>query len=132
MEGVAGIGKSTLGEYACQKWTTKEFLTESVLLFLLPLRDFNLQNIKHLHEFLALIHPGDKSLVEELEANKGEGTAFWLDGWDEIASTLDDQSSFFEKLVSGEILPKARVIVTSRPWATDYIKKFLENQPSAH
>ncbi len=132
VEGVAGVGKSTLGEYACRKWTTKEFLTDSVLLFLLPLRDFNLQNIKHLHELLALIHPGDKSLVEELEANKGEGTAFWLDGWDEIASTLDGRSSFFEKLVSGEILPKARVIVTSRPWATDYIKKILDNQPSQH
>ena len=47
--------------------------------------------------------------MEELEANKGEGMAFWFDGWDEIASSLGGHSSIFEQLVSGKILPKARV-----------------------
>ncbi len=129
VEGAPGVGKTTFSLEACIKWANKELLKDTTILFLLPLRDFNVQNIHNLDELVSLINPGDKSLVEELEANKGEGTAFWLDGWDEIASTLDDQSCFFKKLVSGEILPKARVIVTSRPWATDYIKK---RKPSQH
>ena len=129
VEGAPGVGKTTFSLEACIKWANKKLLKDTAILFLLPLRDFNIQNINNIHELVALINSGDKSLVEELEANKGEGTAFWLDGWDEIASILDDQSSFFEKLVSGEILPKARVIVTSRSWATDYIKK---RQPSQH
>ncbi len=129
VEGAPGVGKTTFSLEASIKWANKELLKDTAVLFLLPLRDFNVQNINNIDELVALINPGDKSLVEELETNKGERTAFWLDGWDEIASTLDDQSPFYEKLVSGEILPKARVIVTSRPWATDYIKK---QQPSQH
>ncbi len=130
VEGAPGVGKTTFSLEVCIKWANKELLKDTALLFLLPLRDFNVQNINNIDELVALINPGDKSLVEELEAKKGEGTAFWLDGWDEIASTrLDDESFFYKKLVSGEILPKARVIVTSRPWATDYIKK---RKPSQH
>ncbi len=116
VEGAPGVGKTTFSLQASIKWANKELLKDTAVLFLLPLRDFNVQSINNIDELVALINPGDKLLVEELEANKGEETAFWLDGWDEIASTLDDQSSFYEKLVSGEILPKARVIVTSRPW----------------
>ncbi len=128
VEGAPGVGKTTFSLEACIKWANKELLKDTAILFLLPLRDFNVQNINNLDELLSLINLEDKSLVEELEANKGEDTSFWLDGWDEIASTLDDQSCFFKKLVSGEILPKARVIVTSRPWATDYIKTCQPSQ----
>ena len=128
VEGAPGVGKTTFSIEACIKWANKELLKDTAILLLLPLRDFNIQNISHLHELVALISPKDTSLVDDLEANKGEGTTLWLDGWDEIASTLDGRS-FYEQLVSGEILPKARVIVTSRPWATDYIKN---RQPSQH
>ncbi|XP_064390669.1 uncharacterized protein LOC135338460 isoform X1 [Halichondria panicea] len=130
VEGAPGVGKITFSLEACIKWANKELLKDTAILFLLPLRDRNVQNINNIDELVALIiNSRDKSLVEELEANKGAGTAFWLDGWDEIASTLHGQSSFFDDLVSGEILPKARVIVTSRPWATENIKK---RQPSQH
>ena len=88
--------------------------------------------LSSLQQLLALITPEYKSLMEELEANAGEGMAFWLDGWDELASSLDGHSSIYEQLVSGLILPKARVIVTSRSWATDSIKKQLDQQPSQH
>ena len=99
---------------------------------LFPLRDYNLRNVTNLLELFALITPNYKSLMEELESNKGEGIVFWLNGWDEIASSLDGHSSIYEQLVSGEVLLKARVIVTSRSWATDYIKEQLDKQPSQH
>ena len=109
-----------------------EILTDISLLALFPLRDYNLKNVTNLLELLALITPEYKSLMEELEANKGVGMAFWFDGWDELASSLDGHSSIYEQLVYGQILPKARVIVTSRSWASNYIKKQLDQQPSQH
>ena len=132
LEGAPGSGKTFFSFDAVLKWMKKEILTDISLLALFPLRDYNLRKVTNLLELLALITPDHESLMEELEANKGEGMAFWFDGWDEIASSLDGHSSIYELLVSGEILPKARVIVTSRSWATDYIKEQQDQQPSQH
>ena len=132
IEGAPGVGKTTFSWKVCQMWGRKEILQNLSTLVLLPLRDHGLKEITNLGELLAHTKPGAESLVEEIEANKGEGIAFWLDGWDEIASTLDGHSSIYEHLVSGEVLPKATVIVSSRPWATNYIKQQLDKRPSQH
>ena len=132
IEGAPGVGKTTFSWKVCQMWGRKEILQNISTLVLLPLRDHGLKEITNLGELLANTKPGAESLVEEIEANKGEGIAFWLDGWDEIASTLDGHSSIYERLVSGEVLPKATVIVSSRPWATNCIKQQLDKRPSQH
>ena len=132
IEGAPGVGKTTFSWKVCQMWGRKEILQNISTLVLLPLRDHGLKEITNLGELLAHTKPGAESLVEEIEANKGDGIAFWLDGWDEIASTLDGNSSIYERLVSGEVLPKATVIVSSRPWATNYIKQQLDKRPSQH
>ena len=132
IEGAPGVGKTTFSWKVCQMWGRKEILQNISTLVLFPLRDHGLKEITHLGELLAHTKHEAESLVEEIEANKGEGIAFWLDGWDEIASTLDGHSSIYEHLVSGEVLPKATVIVSSRPWATNYIKQQLDKRPSQH
>ena len=132
IEGAPGVGKTTFSWKVCQMWGRKEILQNISTLVLLPLRDHGLKEITNLGELLAHTKPGAESLVEKIESNKGEGIAFWLDGWDEIASTLDGHSSVYERLVSGEVLPKATVIVSSRPWATNYIKQQLDKRPSQH
>ena len=132
IEGAPGVGKTTFSWKVCQMWGRKEILQNISTLVLLPLRDHGLKEITNLGELLAHTKPGAESLVEEIEANKGEGIAFLLDGWDEITSTLDGHSSIYERLVSGEVLPKATVIVSSRPWATNYIKQQLDKRPSQH
>ena len=132
LEGAPGSGKTTFSFDTVLKWVRNEILTDVSLLVLFPLRDYNLKNVASLLQLLALITTEYESLMEELEANKGEGMAFWFDGWDELASSLDGHSSIYEQLVSRKILPKARVIVTSRSWATNYIKKQLDQQPSQH
>ena len=132
LEGAPGSGKTTFSFDSLSKWMKKEILTDISLLALFPLRDYNLRKATNLLELLALTTPEYEPLVKELQANKGEGMAFWFDGWDEIASSLDGRSSIYERLVSGKILPKAKVIITSRSWATDYIKIHLDKQPSQH
>ena len=132
LEGAPGSGKTTFSFDAVLKWMRNEILTDISLLALFPLRDYNLKNVTSLLDLLALITPEYESLLQQLEANKGEGMAFWFDGWDEIASSLDGHSSIYEQLVSRKILPKATVIIGSRSWATHYIKKQLDQQPSQH
>ena len=132
IEGAPGVGKTTFCWKVCQMWGRKEILQKISTLVLFPLRDYGLKEITNLGELLAHTKPGAESLVEEIEANKGKGIAFWLDGWDEIASTLDGHSSIYERLVSGEVLPKATVVVSSRPWATNHIKEQLDKRPSQH
>ena len=132
VEGAPGSGKTTFSFTAVLRWTENEILTDISLLALFLLRDYNQRMVTNLQELLALITPRWQSLIEELEADEGRGMAFWFDGWDEIASSLDNYSSVYEQLVSGELLPKARVIVTSRSWATNYIKTQLDKQPSQH
>ena len=132
IEGAPGVGKTTFSWKVCQMWGRKEILQNISTLVLLPLRDHGLKEITKLGELLAHTKPGAESLVEEIVVNKGEGVAFWLDGWDEIASTLDGHSSIYERLISSEVLPKATVIVSSRPWATNYIKQQLDTRPSQH
>ena len=70
--------------------------------------------------------------MKEMQEKKGEKVAFWFDGWDEIASSLDGQSSIYEQLLSRKVLPNAKIIVTSRSWTTSYIKEHLKGQPSQH
>ena len=132
VEGAPGSGKTTFSIEIVLKWMKKEILTDISLLALFPLRDYNLRKVTELKELLILITPEYESLLEELKVNRGKGVAFWFDGWDEIASSLDSQLSIYKLLMSGELLPKARVFVTSRSWATDYIKEQLHQQPSQH
>ena len=132
IEGAPGVGKTTFSWKVCRMWGRTEILQNISTLVLFPLRDHGLKEITNLGELLAHTKPGAESLVEEIEANKGEGIAFWLDGWDEIASTLDGHSSIYERLVFGEVLPKATVIVSSRSWATNFIKQQLDKRPSQH
>ena len=132
VEGAPGVGNTTFSWEFCQTWGRKEILKNISTLVLLPLRDHGLKEVTNLGELLAHTKPGADSLVDEIEAKQGKGIAFWLDGWDEIASTLSNRSSIYKHLVTGKVLPKATVIVSSRPWATNYIKQQLDKQPSQH
>ena len=134
LEGAPGVGKTTFSRDMCLKWARNELFSDTTILALFPLRDYNLRKATNLQGLLGFIKPEiHESLTKELEVNKGQGVTFWLDGWDEIASSLaDNQLSVYKQLVSGEILPNAKVIVTSRSWATEYLKKQLETQPSQH
>ena len=53
-----------------------------------------------------------------MESSGGEGVALWLEAWDELEEETRKKSSIFLDLVQSHVLPKATVITTSRPWAT--------------
>ncbi len=67
--------------------------------------------------------------MNDLETKKSEGTVFWLDGWDEIASTLDGRSS--EQLYIASAYPKLKhgplTIYTRQPPLVRYGPKLWKS-----
>ena len=122
IEGAPGVGKTTFSEQFCYKWSQGQRLTDHKLLVLLPLRDKGVRSAKNVSDLFH--HPKlQQAIAEEVEGSGGEGVALWLEAWDELEEDMRERSSLFLKLVHGRVLPKATIIITSRPWATENIRE---------
>ena len=122
IEGAPGVGKTTFSEQFCYKWSQGQRLTDHKLLVLLPLRDKGVRSAKNVSDLFH--HPQlQQAIAEEVEGSGGEGVALWLEAWDELEEDMRERSSLFLKLVHGRVLPKATIIITSRPWATENIRE---------
>ena len=118
IEGHAGIGKTTLVKQVCKEWAEGKLLTSDKLVLLLLLRDPNVQKITDGCKLIE--HFTDYStteLYEELVKNHGADITLIIDGFDELSTELR-QYSFFRKLIEKTALPKAKIVVTSRPSAS--------------
>ena len=121
IEGAPGVGKTTFSGEFCHEWSQGKFLSDHKLLVLLPLRDNRVKSARNVSDFFQ--HPQlQQAIAEQVESSGGEGVALWLEAWDELQENKRQKSSVFLDLVHGRVLPKATVIVTSRPWATHNLK----------
>ena len=55
-----------------------------------------------------------------------------LDGFDELSDQQRTGMSFISRLLSGDILPKATLLITSRPLATVSLNQLLPHEPDQH
>ena len=121
IEGAPGVGKTTFSGEFCHEWSQGKLLSDHKLLVLLPLRDNRVKSARNVSDLFQ--HPQlQQAIAEQVESNGGEGVALWLEAWDELQENKRQKSSVFLDLVHGRVLPKATVIVTSRPWATQNLK----------
>ena len=122
IEGAPGVGKTTFSEQFCYKWSEGQLLSNHKLLVLLPLRDNRVRSAKNVSHLFQ--HPQlQQTIAQEVESCEGEGVALWLEAWDELGEEMREKSSLFLDLVCGRVLPKATVIITSRPWATKKLRE---------
>ena len=117
IEGAPGVGKTTFSDDFCYEWSQGKLLRGHKLLVLLPLRDNRVKSASNVSDLFQ--HPQlQQAIGKEVESSGGEGVALWLEAWDELEEETRKKSSIFLDLIQGRVLPKATVIITSRPWAT--------------
>ena len=118
VEGAPGVGKSTFAWELCRRWERGEIAQQYRLVLLLRLRDDRISKAQNLRDLL--YHPKD-SVCDAVEENLihtfGDKCLIILEGFDELADTCRTESSLFLKLINGQLLPLATIVVTSRPWA---------------
>ena len=129
IEGHPGIGKTTLAKEICLQWANNELLSSDKLLLLLMLRDPNVQKITSTEELIRYTLSSDQvsSVLTYLHSSNGSGVTFIIDRFDELSNKLR-RMSLFRKLIEGDSLPNARVVVTSRPSASACLHQFVHRR----
>ena len=121
VEGAPGVGKSTFAWEFCRKWMNGEIAQQYHLVLLLRIRDKRIREAKNLKDLFFNSSRPDESLAvyDELKNSHTFHALIILEGYDELPDySRNDSSSVFNELISGDSLPLATVLVTSRPWAT--------------
>ena len=133
VEGAPGVGKTTFVWEACRRWGNGEILQQYSLVVVLRLRD---KRIREANVLCDLFYHSNKvllqSVVQEIEDNLGENLLLILEGLDELPEELREQSSIFLDLMHGRLLPKATILVTTRPWASGYLHEHCSRRIDQH
>ena len=113
VEGRPGSGKTTLANRIAKDWAEGKVLKNTDRVFLIPLRKDHSKS----DPFKKFYHSQSEEFMLNVELSHGEKTCFILDGYDEFSSK-DNNSSIIYQLIHKTYLPRAMIIITSRPIAT--------------
>lgn len=134
-KGVAGIGKSFAVQKFILDWAEEEANQDIDFVFILAFRELNLiTHNKSLHELLTEFHPALQSLKGS-EDFLNSSVVVILDGLDESRLQLDFNNIktvtsvsevtsvgiLLANLIQGNLLPNAKIWITSRPAAANQI-----------
>lgn len=132
VEGAPGVGKSTFAWELCKQWDKIDVLKKFLLVLIVRLRDKQVQMATTLSD---LFHHNDKDLQraisDEVSRRDGQGILLILDGADELPLSIrTDPTSIFAQIIQGFCLPKATLLITSRPSAVTQLVGL--NEPEKH
>ena len=131
IEGAPGIGKSTFAWEVCQKWGQHQLFKEYSLVVLLKFRDKRVQEAKNISDLFYYPLPELKSyIVHDIVLSGGHGLLLILEGFDEAPASKRVMDSIFVRLFTGQELPKATVILTTRPSASAELRQFCKGKHS--
>ena len=120
IEGAPGIGKTTLANEIALKWKSIPLLCDREFLFLIYLKDPQVQKAKNLNDLLHVIFQNDKlsTSIDDLEKlifmNNGANLAMIFDGYDELPRH-HIKRSFISSIIRRSYLKSSLLIITSRP-----------------
>ena len=123
IDGAPGVGKTTLCHKVSKDWAEDKLLTDYHLVVLLHLRRREVARAKTISDLFYYCDPVlQEKLVSTIVQSHGEGVLVLLDGFDEL-SHEQRANSIFSDLISGDLLPKCSVVVTSRPYASECLQE---------
>ena len=121
LEGRPGSGKTTLVHKIIKDWTKGKVLVNARWVVLITLRDLNNRKVETLYDVLTYFCQNDEGVSKDVERDNGDGLCLVIDGLDEYQPQDRNCSPIYQVLYK-TILPKAMVIVSSRPAATKDLK----------
>ena len=133
VEGAPGVGKSTFAWKLCRKWGKGKLLQQYQLVVLLRLRDKSVRAARNISDlFRYHDHQIQQAAVEEIQRTGGKGVLLLFEGYDELPEELRTESSVFLDAITGRELPEATVLITSRPWASEFLHQEYKGHISQH
>ena len=133
VEGAPGVGKTTLSWEVCKRWAEGNLFKQYSLLLLLRLRDERVQNAVALRDLVLYPHEEElEGITQYLKSTNGTHTLILLEGLDELPQDLLTRPSIFTRLLAGDVLPDATILVTSRPSATAQLWKKWKQRITRH
>ncbi|XP_065917027.1 protein NLRC3-like [Dysidea avara] len=117
IQGYPGSGKTFLAKKICVNWAKGKLLQEFKYVMFLHLRDGGVASAESFDELVELYRGSSaKMIINKIYDSNGKGVLIILEGWDELPERRQ-HDSLFTRLISGDVLPKAVVLITSRPSA---------------
>ena len=124
MDGAPGVGKSTLSRKICKDWASGQLLQQYHLVILLPLRQPSIREATSIEGLIEADDPDLKhQVVRHIQRTSGEHVLLIVDGYDELSYDDRTKNSLFLGLIQEKKFPKFSVLVTSRPYASDYLQQ---------
>ena len=119
IEGAPGIGKTVLSKQIAELWAQKKLLSDVDILFLLFLRDPELQSVKTSEELIKYLceHLNKEQLKKCVDQIKELKVCIVMDGFDEYPLKLREKSIIAD-LIKGKVFDNSIIVLTSRPTAT--------------
>ena len=131
--GIPGVGKTTFVKQMAKQWAKKKMWKHVRYLFVIALRELQQDRMMTLEELLfdqlaglSLTEEERRVAMDEIDASQGH-TVVFLEGADELRSfkyteqyerryrEKADMNTLISSLVSGAVLPGAKVVITTRP-----------------
>ena len=129
VEGSPGIGKTMFSWELCRQWAEGKMLQDRDIVLMLQLRSKRVREAKSLSD---LFHHDNDSIkqevLEHITSVDGRGVFVVLEGYDELTEDQRTEGSILNSLLTGDCLPKASIMVTSRPLASGSLcPEFIES-----
>ena len=129
IEGAPGTGKSTFAWEVCQKWGQYQLFKEYSLVVLVSFQDKQMKEAKSISDLF--YHPNTElqsEIVKVITETDGHGLLLILEGFDEAPASKRTMDSIFVRLFRGLELPRATVILTTRPSASAELRQICKGK----
>ena len=130
VEGAPGVGKTMLALKLCLDWGRGKALQEFNLVLLIQLRRFQGMEKITLEDIIRvyLDQPELATEVSKELFKRHSKVLLILEGWDELPPKFRKEMTFFFDIITGDKLPNASVMVTSRPTVTSDLYDYMDER----